>query len=166
MEPRIEEVEAKRLIGMSAEMTLSDDHTADLWRKFMLRRLEVGNRQNGEFISMQIYDSSQGQAFTPDTRFVKWAAVEVTDHENVPEGMEPYTLRGGTYAVFVHKGPASTFAETLQYIFGVWLPNSGYTLDDREHFEVLGEHYLPNDPEAEEEVFIPIRIGATALVTE
>lgn len=45
----------------------------------------------------------------------------------------------------------------FRYIFGTWLPASGYVLDDRPHFEVLGPGYRPDDPEAEEDIFIPIR---------
>jgi AraC family transcriptional regulator len=37
------------------------------------------------------------------------------------------------------------------------LPNLGYTLDDRAHFEVLGEKYKNNDPLSEEEIWIPIK---------
>jgi AraC family transcriptional regulator len=37
------------------------------------------------------------------------------------------------------------------------LPNSAYELDDREHFELLGEKYKNNDPNSEEEIWIPIR---------
>ncbi|MEO0528391.1 MAG: GyrI-like domain-containing protein, partial [Bacteroidota bacterium] len=73
-----------------------------------------------------------------------------------PMGMETYTISGGTYAVFVHKGPASTFGNTMGYIFNVWMPKSGYRLDGREHFEILTETYRPNDPDAKEEVWVPV----------
>ena len=45
----------------------------------------------------------------------------------------------------------------MKHIFGRWLPQSEYELDDREHFELLPEGYSPVDPEAEEEVWIPIK---------
>jgi len=106
---------------------------------------------------MQVFDALPGQPFTPETPFEKWAAVEVSDHSDIPPGMEPYTLQGGKYAVFVHRGPASSFAKTSNYIFGVWLPHATYELDSREHFELLGATYRPDDPDAEEEVWIPIR---------
>jgi AraC family transcriptional regulator len=38
------------------------------------------------------------------------------------------------------------------------LPNSAYALDDRAHFEVLGEKYKNNDPSSEEEIWIPIKV--------
>ncbi len=37
------------------------------------------------------------------------------------------------------------------------LPNSEYELENRPHFEVLGEKYKNNDPNSEEEIWIPIK---------
>jgi AraC family transcriptional regulator len=93
----------------------------------------------------------------PDTEFVKWAALEVEDFSYIPEYMQAYTLAGGLYAVFIHIGPPAAFEKTFQYIFNEWLPHSIYTLDDREHFEILGAKYKNNEPDSEEEIWIPIK---------
>lgn len=80
----------------------------------------------------------------------------MTNFEQVPENMETFTLPGGLYAAFDYKG-LNTDDSIFQYIFGTWLPNSDYDLDDRPHFEVLGEQYRNNDPASEEEIWIPIK---------
>jgi AraC family transcriptional regulator len=33
-----------------------------------------------------------------------------------------------------------------------------YELDDRPHFEILGDKYKNNDPNSEEEIWIPIKL--------
>ena len=71
--------------------------------------------------------------------------------------METFTLIGGLYVVFLYQGIASAGAKTFQYILGTWLPNSEYTLDNRPHFEILGEKYKNEDPSSEEEIWIPIK---------
>ncbi len=157
MEPRIEILEPKKLIGIHQEMSLAENKTSELWQKFMPRRNWVKNRLTSDYISMQIYRENQNTMFSPTTLFKKWAAVEVLNHEDIPDNMEPYSLDGGRYAVFIHKGPASSFPNTMQYIFGNWLPESKYELDNREHFEVLPVGYSAVDPEAQEEVWIPIK---------
>jgi AraC family transcriptional regulator len=49
------------------------------------------------------------------------------------------------------------FAENAKYIYTEWLPNSGFQLDNKPHFEVLGDNYLGHEnPESEEEIWIPI----------
>ncbi|MFM9945765.1 MAG: GyrI-like domain-containing protein, partial [Bacteroidia bacterium] len=42
-------------------------------------------------------------------------------------------------------------------IYGTWIPNSEYNLDNRPHFEILGEKYKNNHPDSEEEIWIPIK---------
>ena len=91
-----------------------------------------------------------------ETIFEKWAAVEVRECEAVPEGMESFVLRRGHYGVFDHQGPPSEFPKTLHYIFNEWLPKSNWQLDGREHFEVLRPGWRADDPQAREEVWIPI----------
>jgi AraC family transcriptional regulator len=72
-------------------------------------------------------------------------------------GMESLILRGGKYAVFLHQGPANAFQSAFQHIFGNWLPNSEFDLDSREQFEILPPGYRPDDPNAEEEGWIPVK---------
>lgn len=159
MDNRIETLSEKKLVGKSQKMTYATNFkTVDLWRSFMQRRKEITNSVSTDLYSMQVYNSDfDFQKFNPNAEFEKWATTEVADFDNVPEGMNTFILRGGLYAVFIHKGDASKAAQTFQYIFGTWLPNSAYVLDDRPHFEILGEKYKRDSPDSEEEVWIPIK---------
>lgn len=155
MEPRIESLPEKRLIGNRMTMSLSNNKTGELWRSFMPRRREIHNNLTAELISMQVYD----QPVEPgnlNQQFEKWAAIEVPDFSIVPPGMETFVLAGGLYAVFLYQG-SSTDTRIFHHIFGVWLPNSTYVLDSRPHFERLGEKYKNADPRSEEEIWIPIK---------
>jgi AraC family transcriptional regulator len=155
---RIEMLPEKKLIGNRLQMSLLDNRTSELWKSFMERRKEIFSSVSTKLISMQVYGPSfDFGKFDPHAMFEKWAAVEVTDFDAVPHEMETYTLPGGFYAVFLHRGAASTGPKTFQYIFGTWLPNSGYLLDNRPHFEILGDKYKNDDPESEEEIWIPVR---------
>lgn len=155
MEPRIEVLTEKKLVGNHLTMSLADNKTAVLWRSFMPRRKEIQDTLSSELISMQVYK----QSIVPGDlhqEFEKWAVVEVSDFETIPEGMESFVLPGGLYAVFHYKG-SSTDTRIFAYIFGAWLPESVYILDHRPHFEILGSKYKNNDPDSEEEIWIPIR---------
>jgi len=156
MEPRIEISNEKKLVGKRLTMSLSENKTGELWKSFMPGSKEIANRVSEDLISMQIYNTNYFIGFDPANEFEKWAAIEVKDFNNVPKGMETFTLPGGLYAVFDYKG-SSTDSNIFQYIFGSWLPNSDYLLDNRPHFEVLGEKYKNADPDSEEEIWIPIR---------
>ena len=155
MEPKIEIVPEKKLIGNHLTMSLANNKTGELWRRFMPRRKEIRNALNSDLISMQVYQQPVVFGYLHQ-EFEKWAVVEVADFGTIPEGMETFTLPGGLYAVFHYKG-SSTDARIFAHIFGTWLPNSAYMVDHRPHFEVLGSKYKNNDPDSEEEIWIPIK---------
>jgi len=157
MEPRIEILQEKKLVGKRIVMSLSTDKTVDLWRSFMPMRKEIKNIIGNELYSMQAYSQTYFNDFNPNTEFEKWACMEVTDFDSIPNEMESFTLKGGLYAVFLHKGTASEGQKTFQYIFETWLPNSVYVLDNRPHFEILGAKYKNEDTDSEEELWIPIK---------
>ncbi|MES2592209.1 MAG: GyrI-like domain-containing protein [Bacteroidota bacterium] len=157
MEPRIENISEKKLVGHSLNMSLAADKTPLLWGSFMPKRKEIKNAISTDLMSVQVVDPFYFKELNPTKEFQKWAAVEVTDFNTVPEGMSTFTLPAGLYAVFIHKGPASTGAKTFQYIFENWLPQSAYAWDPRPHFELLGEKYKNNNPDSEEEIWIPVK---------
>lgn len=157
-EPKIVEVEERSLVVARLSMSLTSNKTRELWQGFRPRVKEIEGRRGAEFFSIQhLPDGVTWQHFNPTTEFVKFAGVEVGSSQDIPTGMESYNLKGGKYAVFIHHGPASAFAKTFQHIFGQWLPNSDFEIDERDQFEVLNGNYLPDDPNAEEEVWVPIR---------
>lgn len=121
----------------------------------MPRRREISNPLSTDLISLQVYQPTHFADFQPTRLFEKWATVEVSHFDQVPIDMETFTLAGGLYAVFDYKG-SSTDPRIFQFIFGTWLPGSKYELDDRPHFEVLGDQYKNNDPDSEEEIWVPI----------
>jgi AraC family transcriptional regulator len=138
-------------------MSLSVNKTRELWQNFMPRRKEIQNKIGTELYSIEIFTPSYWNEFDPHAEFEKWAAVEVTDFRSIPDEMETITLPEGLYAVFLHKGLASSGPETSEYIFRIWLPNSDFSLDNRPHLAVMGEKYKNDDPNSEEDIWIPIR---------
>ncbi|MEX0288005.1 MAG: GyrI-like domain-containing protein [Flavobacteriaceae bacterium] len=155
MKPRIEVIEEKTLIGMSLPMSVADNQTFKLFSTFMPRRKEIRNAVNADIFDLRVYPADYFQAFDPTKVFTKWALSEVSQNEEVPSQMEKFKLPGGKYAVFTHKGPSADMG-IFQYIFTQWLPKSGYSLDSRPHFEILGEKYSRQDPNSEEEIWIPV----------
>ena len=157
MKPRIEILTEKKLVGKHLRMSMVENTTGILWQSFMLRRKEINHVIGSDRFSLQLYDPSYFDNFNPATAFEKWAAVEVSTFDNLPEGFETFTVPPGLYAVFTHIGGPATGPQTFQYIFGSWLPSSAYILDNRPHFELLGAKYNNNDPNSEEEIWIPVK---------
>jgi AraC family transcriptional regulator len=156
MKPRIETSNEKKLIGQRLTMSFANSKVGELWKNFMPKRKEITNNLTRDLVAMTVYKRTHFADFKLTNEFEKWATVEVENFDNVPKEMETYTLPGGLYGVFDYKG-LNTDNSIYQYIFGTWLPTSNYDLDDRPHFEILGDKYKNNDPTSEEEIWIPIK---------
>ena len=157
MRPRIEMLSEKKFVGKRIKMSFSDNKTHELWRSFMPGRRQINNIIGMELYSIEVYEQLYFDNFNPKREFDKWAAVEVMNFDRVPDEMETLNSPRGLYAVFQYKGAASKGAETYQYIYGTWLPESDFLLDNRPHFAVMGEKYKNEDPDSEEEIWIPIK---------
>ncbi|MEQ8244600.1 GyrI-like domain-containing protein [Fulvivirga sp.] len=158
-QPKIVEIQEKLMVGHYITTSLAENATFSLWSKFRAQQSAIKNKLNTDLYSVEVFSSDlKFSEFTPNTKFEKWAAVEVSDLDKVPEGMQTLTIEAGLYAVFIHRGPSHTFPQTAQYIHGQWMPQSAYQLDQRPHFEIMTEDYKgPNHPEAEEEIWVPIK---------
>ena len=158
MQPTIVHLKEKILIGSSCKMNFTDNKTSEVWQSFMPRLKEIKNKISANLFSIQLYnDDYNFKQFHPSAYFTKWAATEVLCIDDVPANMETLIIPQGLYAVFLHKG-SNADNSTFQYIFQTWLPNSTqYLLDNRPHFEILGEKYKNNNSFSEEEIWIPIK---------
>lgn len=155
---RTEQVLPKKFIGVSTKTSLTNDKTAKVWQQLMPRLKEVKNLISSDLFSLQVYDFENFNSFSPITEFTKHALIEVKNYDFIPDKFEQFELPAGKYAVFLHKGTSAEFPKTAQYIYAEWLPKSDFELDDRPHFEVLGDNYKGHEnPESEEEVWIPIK---------
>lgn len=157
LQPRFETLREKKLVGQHLTMSLANNLTAQLWARFMPLRKIIQDTVNTSLYSLQIYPTDYFQPFNPANTFVKWAAVEVSNFENVPAEMETLIVPSGEYVVFHYKGDSRNGAEVFRYIFSEWLPQSGYVLDHRPHFELLGEKYKNESADSEEEIWIPVK---------
>ncbi len=152
---RIEFLPGKTLVGQKIQTSFANNQTRLLWSGFMPKRKTITDAISNDLYAVQIYPN--GMPSDPTEIFVKWATMEVNAGATVPEGMEVLQLPPGNYAVFLHKGSAATGPQAFRYIFMEWLPASGHKLDDRPHFEILGAAYKNDDPQSEEEIWIPVK---------
>jgi AraC family transcriptional regulator len=152
------DISEKKLVGTKIKMSLTNDKTFTLWKNFKSQLSTISNKVNTNSYSIQIYSSDLNfKDFNPNTIFTNCAAVEVSNHFKIPDGMELFIIPKGKYAVFTHKGIAKDAFKTTQYIFEEWLPTSDYLLDSRSHFQIMESDYKPDDPNAKETFWVPVR---------
>lgn len=145
----------KTLAGIHLTSSLANNRTPELWRSFMPIRKQL--QPSDEILyALQVYPADYFKSFNPETTFEKWALVEVQTDQTIEHPFERFNLDGGMYAVIQYQGLPGNPA-VFEYFFSKWLPASRYELDDRPHFEVLGENYKNGDPTSEEEIWIPVK---------
>lgn len=161
MQPKIIDLSPINLIGHFQEMSLANDQTRPLFQAFMPQRNTIAGRVDKQVYDLRVYEAGlEFSNFGPTTIFTKWAAVAVNGGHEDQSGFQSIALPGGLYACFLHRGPAVEAPRVFGYIFQEWLPSSGYRLDDRPHFETMPEgYYDPSSPDAEEKIWIPIKIN-------
>ena len=121
-------------------------------------RNKISNKANSFLYSVQVFESEKYfDQFSPEVKFDKWAAVEVATFSEIQDEMETLVIPEGLYAVFEYKGPANAALPFFQYIFQTWLPASEYSLDNRPHVALMGEKYRGNNPDSEEEIWVPVK---------
>jgi AraC family transcriptional regulator len=69
--------------------------------------------------------------------------------------MEGLRIPSGTYAKFLLIG--MNIGGLYETIMTNWLPKSGYQIDARPHFQVMGKDYKQGSPESKEWVYVPIK---------
>jgi AraC family transcriptional regulator len=145
------------LAGKHVRMSLAENKTALLWKSFLPLKDKIQDRTGTERFSAARYSKDYFNAFDPHAEFDKWACVEVSSFDKLADELETFIIPKGLYAVFFYKGLPSEGAAFFRYIFSEWLPSSGFEIDERPHFEILGAKYKNDSPDSEEEVWIPIK---------
>lgn len=154
---RIELIKDRKFVGQSKSMSLIDNFTFELWSSFRPKINQISHRMNNDFISLQEYGGvSYFSNFDLSNIFTKYALVEV--HCFVNDGFDHVTITDTLYAVFLHKGSSEDFPLTMNFILSEWLPTSSYRLVDAPHFEVLDNRYKKENPDSQEEIWVPIQL--------
>ncbi len=156
MQPKIETIKEKTLIGMSESMSLVENKTFKLFSSFMPRRNEILHSVSNTIYDLREYPEDYYQEFKPTNSFIKWALIEISEIDSIPKDMTVFNLPSGKYAVFIENVQYSG-DHLFEYVFTEWLPNAKYVLDNRPHFDILGEKHLQKDPSAKLELWIPIK---------
>ncbi len=152
MEPEIVTRSEVKVIGIARQYQEEDLDIETLWSAFRPNVYQITNRVGCDAFGIyeEYHESENGVGFS----YI--CSVEVSDFDDVPEGMIARTIPEHLYAVFRHKGPMSFLPETLKYIWGSWLPKSNYDYVEKPDFELYAPGTQPEDPDKILFLYIPV----------
>ena len=161
LEPKFIEWPEKKVVGMGTNFIsiLSPDRNnaekiPALWHAFVNRQNEIQNR-TGE-ASYGLVAMLPAAAKKHRDELFYFACCEVTAFGALPAGMEQRTIAAGRYASFTHVGSLGRLGETMRYIYGVWLPQSGIKLREVPHVELYDRRFAINSETSEFDMLLPI----------
>lgn len=153
MEPKIVTRSRLEVVGMQISTTPMSPEIPALWPRFVDRMPEIE-----PILEPQVsYGVMQMLPGDPE-RLNYLAAVSVPSAVSVPEGMTAQTLPAGQYAVF--EFALSDIGSAFGFIFGTWLPSSGFMQAESPLFERYNENFDPGNPKSLVEAHIPVRTRA------
>jgi AraC family transcriptional regulator len=144
MKPEVKEQSEKYLVGIGvqfvgvfAEGGKQEVAVSKLWGRFKSRVNEIKNRIGNEYIGVvDCYPTDEENE--SDENLVYFACVEVDSFTDIPDGMRPVVIPKSEFAEFKHEGAPNDIDQTLRYIYGSWLPKSGFKRANGPDLEVLG----------------------------
>lgn len=152
MNPRFEHKESFTVIGIGQDHPAGVS-TGSLWDDFLSQRDKIKKPLDAAFYGI-CYAPPEKEKVAE--RFHYTAALRVAEDADVPKGMEKIRLAPQDYAVFTHKGPLADLGKTNDYIWKVWVSQSGIELADAPDFELYDHRFNPDHEDSMFDIYVPI----------
>ena len=122
--------------GTGSEKNNISDKLPALWASFLPRLAEISHTIGGVCygVVQQLADD--------DDELVYFAAIEVSEINDIPPGMDSIQIPASSYAVFRHQGDARLLDNTVNYIYSNWLLNSGQRHTSGPDLEIYDAAYI------------------------
>lgn len=156
MEPKIITKESFPVIGIELKTTTRDGKNFVEIPRFWEEVLQQGSIDNIPYRKDSGIVLGICLDFKNDGAFSYIIGAEVTNTENIPQGMVSKTIPSARYAVFTAKGEIpDSIQDTFRYIYREWLPNSSYQRAESAEFELYDDRSRGGE-HAEADIYIPI----------
>ncbi len=153
MEPKIVDLPNITLVGLPCVSNNEHQEIPHTW--------DVFNARCGEIQHVAEHSPAYGVCnMLPDAEpgvFEYTPSFAVNQAKDLPEGMVERLIPAGRYAVFVHIGLLEGLKNTYEYIYQIWLPQSGFQLTGGPDFELYNEEWRLGSPDSRFYIYIPIQ---------
>lgn len=157
--PEIIVFQAKYVAGFRFKMSIENNNSVAMWEKFNMQLLNQKEipLYNYRYSIYEANDTCQANTFNKSSQTTAFIGIEIPNGFNIPNGMQMKKICSGKYAKFMHKGTVESLIYTYRYIWGVWFPQSGFQLADRDDFECYTERFLgPKNENSQIDIYFPI----------
>jgi len=159
LNPTFVERDTEQVIGLAA--SYGDYHRYKielLWKSFLKRTHEIKEPKPGVALGIYLAEHPQIKK-SPDDTYIYVAGLPVFGPTTIPTGMVSITIPKGQYAVFTHKGNLDTVIDSIDYIWGTWIPKN---LEHYQHvngpdFELYDSRFDLSNRFGEIDQYVPVQ---------
>jgi AraC family transcriptional regulator len=155
LEPYYVVRESEQVVGMAGSFK-QGDHIAigKLWERFVPHSHEIPHAKPACAYGVCMPEHPQVKK-GPDDVFVYMAGKPVSRADALPAGMVAVTLAKAKYAVFTHKGSLDSLLDTINYVWGTWVPQN-VKQSIGPDFELYDERFDAETRSGEFDIYIPV----------
>ena len=156
-EPVFQEKPAFKVVGVERYTKDGIPNIREAWAEFSKRGHEIKNAKLPGVYGIEDYsrDFDMNKGGFPKYYYI--AAYEVEDFNDVPAGMATKEIAAANYAVFTYRGHVDGIHDFFGFIYGEWIPQSGYSMDPRLSLDF--EHYREPNMDMNDlhlEIWVPV----------
>ncbi len=158
LEPKFEVRGPILVVGMAGSFKNgSFMQIGQLWDKFSTRMHEVENVKQDYALGVCMA-SHPDVPQAPEHTMVYMAGLPVESIDTIPDGMTSCAIPRANYAVFTHKGSLDKLPETINYIWGTWIPKnvSTHHHGNGPDFELYDARFDPATRSGEFDIYVPV----------
>jgi AraC family transcriptional regulator len=128
-QPIFQTREAFTVVGVERYTSNGIPAIQEAWGEFSKRSNEIQNIVAP--IAFGVEDYSRDFEMNPGgfPKYYYISSYEVSSTANIPEGMKAKEIAAGNYAVFIFEGSLAELPKFFTFIYGEWMPASGYKMD-------------------------------------
>lgn len=153
--PRFVTTKDIKLVGTLNTTTMQNLNFTQYWEEFFPLYNQAKHKNNEKFYGTMFWDAQGEMDMNSTINYMVGVPEKVIADPKEP--WAKHTIKGGTYAVFTHRGPVENIMETYIYIYQTWLPNSEYAERNGDQFEYYDERFIDKSPDSIVEIWVPIQ---------
>ncbi|MFI5200863.1 MAG: GyrI-like domain-containing protein [Candidatus Kapaibacterium sp.] len=159
-EPVFKQREAFKIVGVERYTADGIPSIREAWAEFGKRSGEIRHARLPGVYGIEDYsrDFDMNKGGFPKYYYI--AGYEVERAEDIPAGMTGKEIAAANYAVFTYNGPIDGLHEFFGFIYGEWMPKSGYSMDPKLSLDF--EYYSEPNMDMSNvrvEIWVPIEKG-------
>lgn len=156
-EPVFKTKEAFKIVGIERFTASGIPSIREAWHEFGNRSTEISRATAPVAFGIEDYsrDFDRNKGGFPKYYYI--AGLEVDSLMDIPSGMTGKEIAAANYAVFSYRGPLDDLHKFFGFIYGEWMPKSGYSMDPKLSldFERYPEQ-IKDMNDAELEIWVPV----------